>query len=67
MTYDIVLRNPDGGNLDIDLGGMNAWILVSGVWKQVTDAYVLVSGAWKQVIRTDVLVSGAWKESDGGI
>jgi hypothetical protein len=38
------------------------WVLVSGVWKRVTNVYVLDEGEWKEVTsEIDVLVSGAWK------
>lgn len=36
-------------------------VLVSGVWKDVSEGYVLVNGAWKSVTELYVLVSGSWE------
>jgi hypothetical protein len=43
--------------------GLSAYVLVSGVWKQVAALHVLVSGVWKAVTAGNIkaLVSGAWK------
>jgi hypothetical protein len=43
--------------------GLNIYVLVSGVWKQIAALHVLVSGAWKELTSGNIkaLVSGTWK------
>jgi len=46
----------------------NAYVNVSGTWKQSDDIYVNVSGTWKNVTN-DVIyanISGSWKQLTGG-
>lgn len=41
--------------------GFNAYVLVSGAWKQITDAYVLISNTWKTITNFYCTISSAWK------
>lgn len=36
-------------------------LLVSGVWKDVSEGYVLIGGSWKAVTELYVAVSGNWE------
>lgn len=46
----------------------NAYVNVSGTWKQSDDIYVNVSGTWKNVTNDVVYanISGSWKQLTGG-
>lgn len=36
-------------------------LLVSGVWKDVSEGWVLINGSWKSVTELYVAVSGSWE------
>lgn len=59
-TFDIYIESP-AGSFDINFV-RNAWVLVNGDWKKVTDELVLVGGEWKRAEVTSVLVEGEWKD-----
>ena len=40
---------------------LNAFVNVSGTWKQVDSVHVNVSGTWKEVDSLNTNVSGTWK------
>lgn len=60
MAFDIELRNPES-SFNINFG-VNAWVLVNGEWKKITEAKVLVNGEWKTENQTSILVNGEWKD-----
>lgn len=43
--------------------GNKAYILISGVWKSVSNIYTIVGGVWKEVDVVYVLNGGAWKQT----
>ena len=40
---------------------LNAFVNVSGTWKQADSVHVNVSGTWKEVDSLNTNVSGTWK------
>ena len=50
--------------LDTEVTGWLSKLLVSGVWKDISDMEILVNGSWKTVIKFYVLIDGVWKEGD---
>lgn len=42
-------------------GSTGTYILIGGVWKNVSEVYILISGNWKLVSETNILISSNWK------
>lgn len=59
-TFDIELRD-SGAVFNINMG-VNAWVMVNGEWKKITDADIIVNGEWKKHNATNVIVDGIWKD-----
>lgn len=37
------------------------FILVTGVWKKITEAYTVSSGTWKKINQVDICFDSNWK------